>query len=466
MSGVSTTHNSYDAMVDVWKQCRDNSKGQRAVHAAGVTYLPKLIDQTDSAYNGYKQRATFYNAYYRTITGLKGMLFKEDPQPTIPGMLDPMVEDITLTGVPLKSFSQSVAVEILTVGRVGVFVDHPVVKAGTTLADYNVLNLRPSMSLYRAESIINWRTGNVNNQNILTMVVLREEKKSVDASDRFTTNNNVQYRVLELVDSRYTVSVYIVNDKGEDVLLSESVPTINSTPLNYIPFSFISTDDLTSEINEPPLVDLSNVNMSHYRTTADLEHGAHFTGLPTPVVSGYTPAEEGEKLYIGSQSAWVFPDPDAKATYLEFSGQGLASLENLLNRKESQMAILGARMLEVQSKGIEAAETAQIHRKGEESVLAGVAATLSMGITKALTWFAAMAGDSTSVIEYEINTDFLPTGMTPQMLTALVGSWQSGAMSGDALFNNLKDGLLYNPDDTYSDEETKISNSKLPTPEF
>jgi hypothetical protein len=78
-------------------------------------------------------------------------------------------------------------------------------------------------------------------------------------------------------------------------------------------------------MQDPPILDLVNLNLAHYLINADYQHGCHFTGLPTPVVSGYE-AKENEKLYIGSAVAWVFPNPEAKATYLEFTGQGLGAL--------------------------------------------------------------------------------------------------------------------------------------------
>ncbi|MFX5760945.1 DUF4055 domain-containing protein, partial [Acinetobacter baumannii] len=83
---------------------------------------------------------------------------------------------------------------------------------------------------------------------------------------------------------------------------------------------------------------------------------------------------------------------DAKAYFLEFEGQGLDALEKNLSRKENQMAILGARLLEAPQKGVEAAETAGIHRAGENSVLASVAQTLSEGLEKALELFILWAG--------------------------------------------------------------------------
>ena len=456
--GVSTKHAEYQAMAATWRKCRDCAAGQKAVHAAAETYLAKLKDQTKEDYAAYVARATFYNAFWRTVAGMKGLLFRDDPQIAVPSVAEPMLADVTMGGVPLATFGQMLADEVMTTGRVGVLADYPATPIGTTLADAKQMNLRPTLALYKAESIINWRMGRINNQHVVTMVVLEEQHTEQAADDEFGTVGETRYRVLDLAEGKYRVRVFRVNDKGEDEQIEPDMfPLMGNQTMGFIPFVFLGPDDTTPTVYDPPLIDLADMNLSHYRTTADLEHGAHFTGLPTPIVSGYTPEKEGEKLYIGSTAAWVFPDPQAKVTYLEFTGQGLGALERLLDRKEQQMAVLGARMLEAQKRAVESAESAAIHRKGEESILSGVASVLSQGMTRVLEWFAAFAG-AAGEVKFEINKDFLPVGMTPQMLTALVQSWQGGAISSQALFENLKAGQFYEPDATFEEEEARIKS--------
>jgi hypothetical protein len=199
------------------------------------------------------------------------------------------------------------------------------------------------------------------------------------------------------------------------------------------------------------------VNLSHYRTSADYEHGAHFCGLPTVVVTGYRPDEKASPLYIGSAKAWVFSQPDASATYLEFTGQGLGALATLKAEKEAAMAALGARMLAPDKKEAEAAETAAIHRSGEVSVLATIAQTLARAMEQALTWVAewnATAGD----VDFKLNTDYFPMPLASADITALVGAWQQGAISKETLFYNLKRGELIPEDTTLEDEEAAIGD--------
>lgn len=460
---VDTQHPDFLTMAPKWKRCRDVYSGQDAVHAAAEAYLPKLKDQSADDYKAYVSRATFYNATCRTITGLVGMIFRQEAAITVPANVEPMLKDINMGGVPLQLFVQDVATEAVMQGRIGVLVDYPSAPKGVTLADAKVLNLRPTMCSYRAEAIINWKLGQVKNVTVLVMVVLAECAKI--RIDEFKDEEEKRWRVLDLdAMGMYRVRVFRKDKKGDDEQIGPDVlPEMGGKRIDYIPFVFIGTDDVTPEVDDPPLIDLVNMNLAHYRTTADFEHGCHFTGLPTAVISGYKADDTDPKFYIGSSAAWVFPSKDAKADYLEFTGQGLQALEDSLTRKEAQMAVLGARMLEPQKKGVETADTASIHRKGEESMLSSISVCISLGIERALKWFSAWAGatitEGGDEVEYDLNKDFYPEQMTPQEITALLGLWQAGAISDQTLFENLQAGEIISPDTTLEEEQARIKTS-------
>jgi hypothetical protein len=164
-------------------------------------------------------------------------------------------------------------------------------------------------------------------------------------------------------------------------VLAETIyPTSQGRPLARIPFEFFGIRDNTPCVDKPPLLDLVEVNLSHYRTTADYEHGLHFTGLPTPVVTGFYSDAQDAQLRIGSGTAWLLPDPTSKAFYLEFTGQGLSELREALRAKEAMMATLGARILAPERKVSETAQAAAIHQAGENSVLASIAQSISIGL--------------------------------------------------------------------------------------
>jgi hypothetical protein len=202
---------------------------------------------------------------------------------------------------------------------------------------------------------------------------------------------------------------------------------------------------------------LADLNLAHYRVTADYEHGCHYTGLPMLFLSGLELGDK-EKIYLGSQTAVVAPNPDADGKFIEFTGQGLGALEKNLDRKQHQMAVLGARMLESQKNGVESEGAIQMRTNGETSTLAGIANLISSQLSKVLTFTAKWAGINTEVV-IKLNTDYMPVTMTAQELTATVQAWQAGAISKETLFNNLKRGEVVSDSAIFEEEEEKIASN-------
>ena len=149
---VDNQHSDYAKYSPIWKRCRDAAAGQYAVHAAREAYLPKLQGEFDKEYTARLSRSSFFNAMKRTVWGLSSLLFRKPPAITVPDALNELLEDVTMSGVPLNKFVGKLADERLIVGRVGVIVDYPSVNMeGMTAAEASQLNLRPKLAMYRAE---------------------------------------------------------------------------------------------------------------------------------------------------------------------------------------------------------------------------------------------------------------------------------------------------------------------------
>lgn len=446
---VNDEHPEYAARKNQWQKLRDCAAGQEAIHDKGESYLPKLSGQDDPEYKAYKARALFYGATARTIDGLSGMVFRKDPQITVPKGIEPFMKNVTLDGTDINGFAEQIVDDDITVGRAGILVDHPATAAGTTKAQAEQMNVRPFLKAYAAEAIFNWKTEGRKNEQVLTQVRLWETAE-IPSGDEFDFDVRTQIRVLDFNPAgqyRQRIFIEAVNPttrRKEWVQIGpDIVPLKNGAPLDVIPFFFVGVKNGSAACEKPPLIDLANANLSHYISTADLEHGAHFTGLPTAVITGHTDAseDEAEEYRIGAATAWLFPEPDAHAEYLEFQGQGLGALENRIGKKEEYMAFLGARMLSPDKKGVEASETAQIHRMGETSVLSSLAKSASQSIERALAFMADWAGFPGEV-SFKLNNDFMAVPMTAQQLTALLGTWQAGGIAFEDFLYNLKRGEI------------------------
>jgi hypothetical protein len=464
-SGVRTRHPQYEAMLERWKRCEDAAEGEHAIHKAGTKYLPKLAEETDPDYQARLKRTPFFNAVWRTISGLKGMLFRKSPQRTVPASIEPFMDDVDMAGTPLDLFAQDISEELLTLGRVGILIDRPPMplnEDGTaiTVAQAESLGLRPMMQSYDAGEIINWKEERINNAMQLTMVVLCED--AAVGNDQFGHSTEERYRVLDLFNGAYRQRVLRIDDKGKDEQVGKDIfPLMNNKPMNYIPFVFIGVDDVGCEVESPPLLDLVDMNLHHYQVSADYEHGCHFSGLPTLFISGYRQDATSDKIYIGGASANCLPLPESKAYFVETSGNFTALRENL-NEKKAEMAVLGARMLEGQKTAVESAQTLQQRSAGEQNQLAGMAVLLGRVITKCLRIFADWSG-ADGKVEYKINTDFIPAEMPMTDLVALVSAWQSEAISEQAKFDYLKRHEFYENGVTFEIEQERI-NSQTPQP--
>ena len=426
--GIESKHPLYTDTENKWTRVRDSFLGSDAVKVKGEVYLPKLSSQDKDQYASYVMRAMYVNAIKNTVQGLVGAVMRIDPIINAPDRILELAEDITGTGVTLNDFISNMLSEQLLMGRQGVLIDR------TTERAY--------LSGYTTEQMTNWMDG---------VIVLKESYVSHDINDPYDMDYEVQYRELMIdEDGKYLVRIWREYEGWS--IWNEIYPTKVGQALDSIPFVALSGNELNLNPTQPPLMSLVDTNLSMYRTSADLEHGRHFTALPTPYVTGI---DGDSELRIGSGTAWILPDSSSKAGYLEFTGQGLQALEKAIDEKRGIMASLGASLLQTQKTGVESADALRLRQNSEASVLIGAVLSVQEGIAKALSIMADWEGVSGD-IEVSLNTDFTDTKINAQDLTALMGAWQSGGISHETFLHNMKKGEVIPDDVSVEDEKSRI----------
>lgn len=443
MAGVDTQHVEYRALIDRWQRCRDTAEGEDAVKARGVKYLPPLDSHkkevatlgANSRYDEYKLRALFYNAVGRTITGLSGAIFQKAPSLDIDSVMKEHAKDVTLTDMPADIFAMHATREYLTTGRFGILVD-----MSTELAT----SPRPYWVLYQAEDIVNWKFRNLGGDKELSLVVLKEVIEEQDDDDEFEIEPCIQYRVLRLSDDGiYTQQIYKEAEDSSETIPGVStnkvyigqevtVPKRRGIPLNFIPFC------LPHRVSPPPLLDLVSVNLSHYRGSADLKHGLHFTALPTPWVSGVT--DTNKPLSIGAGVAWAL-EKDGKAGMLEFTGQGLGAIREDLKEMQAMMATLGARLLEEPPRYAETATGVSMRHGSDYASLRMIAQIVEAQVSYALkihTWWLSTTDLVMDIpASIELNKVFYDQSITADELRALLMALQDGGISFKTFYERL-----------------------------
>jgi hypothetical protein len=450
---ADTRHPDYDKAMAQWQRCRDAIAGNDTIKGAGDRYLPIPGGLADDSkrYKAYITRAKWFNAVSRTVDGLEGEVFRNDPTIEMPDALAESVADnVTLTSKSLFQHMRSVLRDRLIVGRYG------------ELVEFSETLQRPYVCGYTAQNIINWRTSEEDQQ--LTLVVLKE-KVSADAADEFDHKMVTQYRVLKMVENVYTVEVYAEQDGDNDLMLTETyVPNIRGVPLDFIPFQFYGVSENSPDIEKPPLLDLVDINIADYRNSADLEHGRHFCGLPFYYIMGAPELDDsGAGVEVGSTAVWSSSNENAKAGVIEFSGNALGALEKARAENKSEMALLGARLLEEQKMVGETAEAIARRQSGKQSVLQSMCEVQDQGHLNVLSWMAQWMGLSDAEIDVSLNKDYTVSRLDPAALMQLVAAWQAGAISKQSLFHNLQQGEIIPPDRTFDEEMEMI---EIEAPDF
>ena len=455
-----------DQLIDVQRN-RAAVAGERSVKRGGVKFLPPLASmccsitydengeqqfrqsitlttEGQAAYTKYIALASFYGATGRTVDGLVGLIFSKQPVQELPALIEYLDENADSKGNSLRDLAKKAATEAMISPRSGILVARPSTPEGSSIADVEAQNLRPKLLSYKFEDIINWDYEVINNVEKLSLVVLCE---LTTKRDGFKVDVEKQYRVLELIEGVYHQSLY--NDAGAQVEAVLPV-TINGSTSDIIPFYFVEVGAEGKSI----INDLVDMNFHHYQVSADYNSKNHFSSFTIYYETG---ADSSQNMLMGNGVKWSNRSSDATFGILQPDGNADA-LRISLQDDEQRMAALGAEALKPRSSGAESAEAKSLDQVAQNSTTADVAITISEALTKALN-FASMWMGSTEEAVYELNTDYNPTGMSGQDLTAMVSAYQGGAISYDTLYENLQRGEIASVERTADEERAMITNA-------
>lgn len=485
---ITTPHREYVAQQYTWQALLDAYVGsgnvktavalsgrsaRDGVKSAGTRYLPRPAGMKRQAqYDAYRDRAVWLGATERAVHGLTGSVFRKRPEVIGPERLLAQCADVTLTGVPLASFAEMVMRETLLMGRYGILVDFP--KPETTADGVEIpppVGSRPYWIAYTAMDIWNWRTTQRNGVALLSLLVIREcieEPMGLyPEPGYFTMQSRTQYRVLRLNEvGFYEVSLWrdagsgtVPGHNAAPVLIDAWVPRREGAPMTFIPFVFFAPFSLELTIEKSLLEAMVEINYQYYRHSADYEHALHLTALPTPWITGHR--SDSTTFEIGSATAWMIPEPDARVGMLAIASDALGPFEHAMAADVQNMAALGARLLEGQPLVPETATAIRDRTQSAQSPVQSLITTVSMGLTKALQYHAWWAGivetPDDPDVRVTLNNDLVSVGMEPLMLTALMSAFLQGGISYETLYDNLRKGELTRPGIDASDEQALIA---------
>lgn len=428
----------YEENFPRWQRVHDVVGGgfdlKRRDNEVPGTYL-RVINPLDlSQYNrrlnsSYRKSAVFYNATSRTLAGLLGMLYRVEPDIIdLPDSMEYVNTDVDRNGMGINQQSHAVSSEVIQIGRHGLLTDMPVKEDGVenTLADVDN-GFRPFIKRYNAVDITDWNQSVVSGALVLDLVVLRENTSEFSDEHRISRVEKRRYRILRLVDGRYTQQLWVEDQSQpeEELIILDG----SGKSFDEIPFVFVGSENNDPNVDAAPLESLADVNIGHYRNSADLEHSSFNLSAATPYIADNSysssfrnPDNKSSSVQNFGENSVIVMGSGGSAGFLQPSPNTLAN--DLSSSKEEQMVALGAQLISVGG-GAETAEAVRIKKSADASTLSVIGVNISNGYTKSLGWIAKFLGVDFEG-EYKLNSNFFDVALSAQERQQIVAEWQSG----------------------------------------
>lgn len=380
--------------------------------------LPREEGEEIKDWRRRRDRSVLYNAFARAVKVMVGKPFSRPintenvPSETLRKWLD---QDVNLERANLTVFAKNVFTNAMIDGVAFILVDYPRApievltgEVKPSLADARQSGARPYLSLVRADELIGWKWRmNAGKPTLTQARILLRVQVDVGEWEQSTVE-----KVLVIDEQSFAVYSQGENGKWNEKPDEEPVPhTFGVVPL--IP---VYCNKVGFMRGRPPLYDLAELNLAHYRSDSDQRHILHVARVPILMGSGFND-EEIDELVVSPNSIVVSANPSASLGYVEHSGSAIAAGRDDLTRLEEQMAMLSLELM-LPRPGNPTATQSLLTFTESASELEAMVVSLNDALNAVIELMARLAGEEAGNVQ--VYNKFLITMRDASDLTALM----------------------------------------------
>jgi hypothetical protein len=365
------------AMMPDWSVMAAVTKGTNYIRDLSETYLPQEPREDDDAYQTRVDRSVLSPYTSRLIETAAGAILRKPIH--IKG--DPywleLAKDIDGIGSNINEYARRALVSSLTYGHSAILVDYPAAANAMNLAEERAMGRRPYFVHIDAPQIWGWRKEPGTNR----LLQVRIHDYDVRPLNEFGEEQVEEMRVI--YPGRY--DLYTLGRSTETVSLDET----GGYSLDEIPLVPIYSNRRDVLISQPPLLDIANLNITHYQRQADLIHALHIAAMPTLVLEGWDDTTGSATMGVNYAIAM---QPGNKAYYVQADATSFDAQMQELQSLEGQMSTLGVTKLFGQKFVAESAEAKRIDQAQSNSVLSIISQELESCLNQAFAFAAQYVG--------------------------------------------------------------------------
>ena len=424
-------------MMPDWSVMAAVTRGTNYLRDMSETYLPQEPREDDDAYQTRVDRSVLSPYTSRLIETAAGAILRKPIH--IEG--DPywleLAQNIDGLGSNINEYARRALVSSLTYGHSAILVDYPAATEARNLAEERAMGRRPYFVHVDAPQIWGWRKEPGTNR----LLQVRIHDYDVRPLNEFGEEQVEEMRVI--YPGRY--DLYTLGQE-----LVEFTAT-GGYSLDEIPLVPIYSNRRGLLVSQPPLLDIANINITHYQRQADLIHALHIAAMPTLVLEGWDDTTGSATMGVNYAIAM---QPGNKAYYVQadatsFDAQ-MAELESLA----SQMSTLGVTKLFGQKFVAESAEAKRIDQAQSNSVLSIISQELESALNQAFEFAAQYVGIEAP--EITIDRDFDYYRLIGQDVAVLTQLNEMGKISDAMLLEILRRGEVL-PDNINIEDEAEAA---------
>jgi hypothetical protein len=411
------------AMMPDWGVMAAVTRGTNYIRDLSETYLPQEPREDEDAYRTRVDRSVLSPYTSRLVEVAAGAILRKPIRIEGDPYWQQLADDIDGLGSNINEYARRALVSSLTYGHSAILVDYPAAAGARNLAEERAMGRRPYFVHVDAPQIWGWRKETGTNR----LLQVRIHDYDVRPLNEFGEEQIEQMRVIY-------PSKYDLYTLGQDVV---EFSATGGYSLDEIPLVPIYSNRRGLLISQPPLLDIANLNITHYQRQADLIHALHIAAMPTLVLEGWDDTTGSATMGVNYAIAM---QPGNKAYYVQadatsFDAQ-MAELESLA----SQMSTLGVTKLFGQKFVAESAEAKRIDQAQSNSVLSILSQELESCLNQAFAFAARYVGLEPPTII--VDRDFDYYRLIGQDVSVLAQLNEMGKISNTTLLEVLRRGEI------------------------
>jgi hypothetical protein len=424
-------------MMPDWSVMAAVTNGTNYLRDMSETYLPQEPREDDDAYQTRVDRSVLSPYTSRLIETAAGAILRKPIH--IEG--DPywlqLAQNIDGLGSNINEYARRALVSSLTYGHSAILVDYPAASEARNLAEERAMGRRPYFVHVDAPQIWGWRKEPGTNR----LLQVRIHDYDVRPLNEFGEEQVEEMRVI--YPGRY--DLYTL---GQELVEFTATGGYSLTEIPLVP---IYSNRRGLLVSQPPLLDIANLNITHYQRQADLIHALHIAAMPTLVLEGWDDTTGSATMGVNYAIAM---QPGNKAYYVQADATSFDAQMNELQSLEQQMSTLGVTKLFGQKFVAESAEAKRIDQAQGNSVLSIISQELESALNQAFAFAAKYVGMEPP--EITIDRDFDYYRLIGQDVSVLAQLNQMGKISDAMLLEILRRGEVL-PDNINIEDEMEAA---------